>query len=261
MDFERAKRRFEEYLDGYDREDDKIKLKIVHTYQVVECSEEIARRMGLPEEDIDLAKMIGLLHDLGRFEQLKRFNSFEPGMMNHAKYGAGILFKQGMIREFLEEDIWDDIICTAIDKHSDFQIEGVEDARTLMHVRIIRDADKLDNCRVKLEEKLTTLLEKPLDTPGEDTISEEVWRSCEERKSILSSIRRTSMDYWVSYMAYFYDINFKETMEIILEKDYISRMFGRVEYKNPETRSKMGILENHIKDYAHRMVEGGIKTP
>lgn len=254
MDFEKAKRKFEEYLDQYNREDDKIKLKIVHTYQVVDCSEEIARRMGLSKEDIDLAKIIGLLHDVGRFEQLKRFHSFEPGMMNHAKYGVEILFKQGMIREFLEEDIWDDIIYTAIDKHSDFQIEGVEDARTLMHAKIIRDADKLDNCRVKLEEKITTLLERPLDAAGEDIISEEVWHSCEERKSILSSIRRTMMDYWVSYVAYFYDINFKETMEIILEKNYISRIFRRVEYKNSETRSKMELLEKQITEYAYEMI-------
>ena len=32
MDIEHAKKAFERYLDQYDREDDKIKLKIVHTY-------------------------------------------------------------------------------------------------------------------------------------------------------------------------------------------------------------------------------------
>lgn len=258
MDFERAKQKFEEYLDGYDRADDKINLKIIHTYQVVECSGEIARRMKLSEEDTDLAKMIGLLHDIGRFEQLKRFNSFDPGMMNHAKYGAEILFRQGMVREFLEEDTWDDIIYMAIDRHSDFQLEGIEDERTLMHAKIIRDADKLDNCRVKLEEKLETLLEKPLDVPGQDVISDEVWRSCQEQKSILSESRKTSMDYWVSYVAYFYDINYKETMEIILENDYISQIIHRITYKNPETRAKMEILEQQILEYARRMTDDHI---
>ena len=154
MDFEQAKRAFEKYLDEYDRADDKINLKIVHTYGVVSCCEEIARRMKLSAEDTMLCKLIGLLHDIGRFEQLKRFDSFEPGTMDHAKYGAELLFKEGMIREFVEVDTWDDIICTAIDKHSDFAIEGVTDSRSLLHARLIRDADKLDNCRVKLEENL-----------------------------------------------------------------------------------------------------------
>ena len=36
MDLTHAIRRFEEYLDDYDREDDKIRLKITHTYGVME---------------------------------------------------------------------------------------------------------------------------------------------------------------------------------------------------------------------------------
>ena len=127
-----------------------------------------------------------------------------------------------------------------------------------MHAKIILDADKLDNCRVKLEEKLETLLEKPLDVPGQDVISDEVWRSCQEQKSILSESRKTSMDYWVSYVAYFYDINYKETMEIILENDYISRIIHRITYKNPETRAKMEMLEQQILEYARRMTDDHI---
>ena len=80
-DFDAAKAAFEAYLDEYDRADDKIHLKIVHTYGVVDAAEDIARRMGLDEEDVQLAKVIGLLHDIGRFEQIKRFDSFEPGTM------------------------------------------------------------------------------------------------------------------------------------------------------------------------------------
>ena len=63
-DFDVAKAAFEVYLDEYDRADDKIHLKIVHTYGVVDAAEDIARRMGLGEEDVQLAKLIGLLHDI-----------------------------------------------------------------------------------------------------------------------------------------------------------------------------------------------------
>lgn len=254
MDFEQAKSAFEAYLDGYDRTDEKIQLKIVHTYGVVDCCEEIARRMGLSEEDLMLAKLIGLLHDIGRFEQLKLYNSFEPGTMNHAKYGARILFEDGMIREFVREDRWDDIIRTAIDRHSDFAIEGVEDARTLMHAKIIRDADKLDNCRVKLEEKIETMLEVSPQETGACAISDEVWQYCLERKSILASVRKTPMDYWISYVAYFYDIYFKETMQIILELDYISRIVRRIPYSNRETAAKMETLERMLLTYAEGMI-------
>ena len=253
MNFEQAKVSFESYLDGYDRTDDKINLKIIHTYGVVECAEEIARRMGLGEEDVMLAKLIGLLHDIGRFEQLKRYNSFHSGTMNHAKYGAELLFEEGMIRQFVKEDTWDDIIRIAIDRHSDFAIEGVTDERTLLHAQIIRDADKLDNCRVKLEEKIETMLGISSEETGTYLISDEVWQYCLDRKSILASVRRTPMDYWVSYVAYFYDIYFKETMQIILEENYIPRIIRRIPYSNSATAERMKILEKMLLEYARGM--------
>ena len=88
IDFKSARAAFEEYLKEYDRDDDKIRLKIVHTYCVVDCVENIARRMGLPREDRELGMLIGLLHDIGRFEQIKRYDSFMPDTMDHAAYGA-----------------------------------------------------------------------------------------------------------------------------------------------------------------------------
>ena len=76
MDFYTAKTQFNNYLKDYDCHNDKIRLKIVHTYGVVKESADIAARMKLSEEDTSLAKIIALLHDIGRFEQLKRFDSF-----------------------------------------------------------------------------------------------------------------------------------------------------------------------------------------
>ena len=125
IDLQHAKEAFERYLDGYDRENDKVKLKIVHTYGVVECSRKIAEGLKLSEEDRRLAEIIGLLHDIGRFEQLKRYDSFEPGTMDHASFGVEILFEEGMIRQFVKEDTWDGIIRTAIARHSDYCLDGI----------------------------------------------------------------------------------------------------------------------------------------
>ena len=82
MDYQKAAHAFQEYLKEYDQTNDKIRLKIVHTYGVVDKAREVCRRMNLNQEDTSLAEIIALLHDIGRFEQLKRFNSFEPTTMN-----------------------------------------------------------------------------------------------------------------------------------------------------------------------------------
>ena len=252
VDLRNAKEALENYLDGYERENDKVKLKIIHTYGVVECSRKIAEGLKLSEEDCNLAQIIGLLHDIGRFEQLKCYDSFEPETMNHAAYGVKILFEEGMIRQFIEEDTWDDVIRTAIAKHSDYELTGITDERTLLHARLIRDADKLDNCRVKLEDAMETLLDLSADEVGKYAISPKVREDAFAGKCICSKDRRTPMDYWVSYVAYFYDLNFQETLDIVAEEQYVKRIIGRVPYTNEQTKKTMEELERQLTEYVRR---------
>lgn len=249
MDIEHAKKAFERYLDQYDREDDKIKLKIVHTYGVVRSMNQITKKMGLSKEERKLAELIALLHDIGRFEQLKRFGSFEPGLMDHAAYGAEILFEEGMIREFIEDSRYDEIIRMAIEKHSAYKLNGISDPCALLHAKLIRDADKLDNCRVKLEDAVETMLDVSAEEVGKQQISPEVLAQVYQKTSIDNKTRNTKMDYWVSYVAYFFDINFPETLEIIHEHQYVDRIIRRIPYSNIDTEKKMRQIGDFVNDY------------
>lgn len=250
IDIAHAKQEFEKYLDEYDREDEQICLKIVHTYGVMKYAGEIARKMECSGEDVELAELIGLLHDIGRFEQIRRFHSFEPGTMDHAVFGAELLFgEEKLIRRFVEDDKFDELIDAAIRKHSDFKLEGIHDARTLFHAKLIRDADKLDNCRVKLEASVEAMLGVSEKAAGEGLISPAVWESCLRRESVLSVDRHVPVDYWVSYLAQYYDINFPETCEIIEEEDYITRIAGRLTYQEQDTRTKLHILTEDLNRY------------
>lgn len=257
MDFGNAEKVFEAYLDGYDRENDKVRLKIVHTYGVVEQSSEIAGRMRLSDEDAALARVIALLHDIGRFEQLRRFDSFLPDTMDHASFGVKILFDEAeggapkMIRSFVPEDRWDEVIRISIAKHSDFVLEGITDERTLLHARIIRDADKLDNCRVKLTDKFEAFQGASAEEVSASVITPKVREDALAGRSILSADRVTPMDYWVSYMAYFYDFNFRESLDIVEENDYVRRLIHRIPYLHPETRRTMEELEKQLVRYVH----------
>ena len=90
---EKALAAFQEYTDRYDSSRDMIRLKIEHTYRVCGLCQQIARSLELPEEEVDIAWLTGLLHDVGRFEQQRVYGTFtDADSIDHAKYGARILF-------------------------------------------------------------------------------------------------------------------------------------------------------------------------
>lgn len=241
MNFEIATKQFKKYLDDYDLENGSIKLKVIHTYKVVEKSEYIARNLNLSDEDICLAKVIALLHDIGRFEQIKTFGSFDDKNIEHAEYGVKVLFDENLIRKFIEDDSYDDLIYKAIYNHNKLQIEDGLDERTLLHSKIIRDADKLDNFRVKAEDKFEDMFPKiyNADTVFYETISPKVYNDFLAHKCIRLNDRKTILDYWLCIIAFIYDLNFDVSLRYVKENDYINKLLDRLEYRNPDTKKQI----------------------
>lgn len=246
-----ATKAFEKYLDSFDRTNPKISLKIVHTYGVVHYTKQICQKMGLSQEDTNLSLLIALLHDIGRFEQVRLFDSFEHTTMSHAHFGVELLKKDQFIRKFIKDDQYDEIIYRAIYHHSDYKLENINDEKTLFFCQMIRDADKLDNCRVKLVDPIEILLNETKEEVGSENIDDKVWQSCLNKESVLLSDRKSKVDYWVSYIAYFFDINFKESFQIIEENDFVSKTIHRIPYSNSDTKRKMETLEGFTKEFIH----------
>ena len=67
---------FLNYASNYKEYGKLIQLKIDHTFRVEKLCEDIALSLNLSKEDVELAKLCGLLHDIARFEQLKTYNTF-----------------------------------------------------------------------------------------------------------------------------------------------------------------------------------------
>ena len=145
IDMIEAKKAFKEYVKKYNPEDEKIKIKIAHIERVAENSKRIAENLNLSQEDIELAELIGVLHDIGRFEQVRLYHTFvDKDSINHGEYGAKVLFEDGLIRKFIKDDKFDRIIKLAIVNHNRADIEEGLTEREKLHAKIIRDADKTD---------------------------------------------------------------------------------------------------------------------
>ena len=93
IDHLRARAAFDAYVTPYDTANPRIALKVEHTLRVAELSERIAREAGFAPAGIDLAWLCGLLHDIGRFEQLRRWDTFsDAASTSHAALGVEMLF-------------------------------------------------------------------------------------------------------------------------------------------------------------------------
>lgn len=250
INFNRALKEFKQYLNSYDLNNGMIQLKVRHTYGVVFLSEYIANDLNLSEEDIELAKLIALLHDIARFEQAKEFGDYRDYKnLDHADLAIKILFEDNLIRKFIEENKYDSIILKAIKNHNKLQIENGLNEKELLHVKIIRDADKTDNFRVKANDKFEDIFNSSKEKLENDIITEKIYNDFMNNKIIISKERKTDIDCWISYIAFIFDYNFQSGLKYIKEKDYINVLVDRIDYKISDTKNKMEEIRKHAIDY------------
>lgn len=253
VDIEKAKIAFKDFLNEYeDKSDLGFELKIVHTYHVAENAKEIAEKLNLSKEDIELAELIGILHDIGRFEELKITKELNSVKFDHAGHGSKMLFEKDMIRKFIEDSQYDSIIKKAIENHSRLEIEKNLDERTLLHSKIIRDADKIDNYRVKKEEKIEAIFPKrvnKIEDMEESKLSDIVYNTILDKKCVDIHARVTPLDFWVCILAFAFDLNFAVSYKIIKENEYINVLIDRFEYKDKETKSRMENIRKIVSEF------------
>ena len=136
---------FEKYISEYSLDQSYMKLKHDHSIRVMELMGKYAKELNYTDDDIELAKLIGLLHDIGRFEQYKVFGSdIDHKTVDHADYSVVQLFDKNQIIQFTDRQEWYPIIEFAIKNHNKRYIPYTEDERVLMFAKLIRDIDKLD---------------------------------------------------------------------------------------------------------------------
>lgn len=252
----KAKNAFQEYVAHYNAREEKVRLKIEHTYRVCELCETIARSLKLPEPDIDLAWLIGLLHDIGRFEQLKNFGTFSDAeSIDHASYGADILFKQGEIRNYLDDSSEDSLIETAIRSHSAYRIPDHLNERTGLFCNIIRDGDKIDILKVNVDFPLEEIYNVPTKELKSGIVTGEVMQSFEEEHAVLRSLKKTAVDNVVGHISLVYELVFPISLQITVRQGYLNRLMD-FKSDNPETEKQFahirGKMQHYIKEKTDR---------
>ena len=219
---------FDDYVSDYDMNNEKIKLKYNHSFRVMNLSEKYAKILGFNEEDIYLAKIIGLLHDIGRFEQLKRYDTFNDlKSIDHADFGVKLLFEDNLIKNFYDKEEDYEIIKFAIENHNKKDLPVIDDERFMKHAKLIRDTDKIDI--IYLEGKLKELNIVPTDEEITDEVLKAIYNhECVDRRYV-----KNTNDGLINNFSYVFDINYNECLEEI--KDNYKYYYERFSVNNTFT--------------------------
>ena len=231
FDREAAVNAFRAYTAGYDPENTMIRLKIEHTFRVAYLCGRIAGSLGMTGGLLDLAWFQGLLHDIGRFEQVRRYGTFfDAKSVDHAELGADLLFREGLIERFPSGGLpegWPELSETAIRMHNKLALPENLDPQTRLFAEILRDADKADIFRVVAEIPLEERLGKgAAELTAEEDVTPEVMACVYGHRCVPREVRRTRFDNHISHGCMAFELVFGESRRIAAEQGFLDRLLA-----------------------------------
>ncbi len=201
-----------------------IDLKEEHTKRVCEEILYIGKQLGLKDEELRLAEIIALFHDIGRFEQYTRYKTFADGKSeNHAELGVKILLKHGVLKGIDNET--KELILCSIKYHNRPSLPNNETEKCLFFTKMLRDADKLDIWKVVTDYYQRKNSERnaaiELDLPDTLGFSKEVRQDLLNKKIVDINHIKNLNDFKLLQAGWIFDINFKTTFDSIKKRRYL----------------------------------------
>lgn len=235
-DFKKFEEIFEEYTNRYVNregmdEGRRINLtnKKIHSYHVRDNILEIAKSENL-KLDMFLVEFIGLFHDIGRFYQYEKYETFnDANSENHAKLSIKVLEDEGILKLIDYEDR--PYVVDAILMHNLQDLPRLEDKKMYLYAALLRDADKLDGFRsISVYERENKNLAYFKNKSDEPIISDRVYEGIMNKKSVYKYDLTTVLESQIVSLGYITsDINFKSTLRLIKENDYTRKMFEKMQ--------------------------------
>lgn len=267
LDCKRYRTWFLNYVKEYGNEPEVI-IKKEHSFRVASSMKDVFQALDLNDEYISLAELIGLYHDIGRFEQWRKYHTFFDGSsVDHAQFGADILLCTGMIKQIYLERYYDFLIYDSIKYHnilslpselsikdesvfkSSIDLEKVlknymdyeKDYKVInsLYAMAIRDADKLD---ILKQYTISDYLLKSDDIPVSPKVEEAFFAN----RPISKEDRKTKNDSMVLRLSFINDINLTKFLKLIRDENILERI--NLIYPNKE-------LVQPYFDYAYKRLD------
>lgn len=222
---------FEDYTKSYPSEDAEVeanlRYKKEHSLRVRDYMLTIGWDLQLDTNQMFLAEVIGLFHDVGRFEQYAKYHTFKDHRSeDHAEMGLSVLERDQIFSDRVSE-LEKEIILTAIKNHNQRVIHENVGGNTLLFCKLIRAADKLD-----ILDQVINFYENPSRTPylavesnhEDESYSPEIIQGILSGKQISYTRVKTPVDIKLTRLSWLLDLTFPTALEIAKRKQYLERI-------------------------------------
>jgi len=223
---------FQEYADSFiDRssQPSPLVLKKEHTMRVCGEIDSLAQELSLNENEQLLARTMALFHDLGRFRQFEKYNTFlDMQSENHARLSLLEMQAHGILNGFPQRE--KSLIRGAIAVHNAARIPGIKDLEKLFFMKLLRDADKLDIWRVVTEHYLfpdpenQVIVNLGLEDHG--ACSTEAMAALTNHTYVKSHCIRELNDLKLMQISWVFDLNFPHSVAKVKQRQYVNRLVG-----------------------------------
>ncbi len=234
---------FRKHIEKFDLNDKNILLKYYHSLRVKDLCALIAKEENLSSEDIALSKIIGLLHDYGRFYQWRDYNTYNDlKSVDHGDLAAEMLFINNEILKFWPNVKDYDEIFDAIKYHNKLKVPETLSDHNAKLCKILRDADKLDIIYIHSSGT------KDIKETNEE-ISDLVKADFDNKMTVNNENIKTSNDHIIQTLSLIFGLNFKYSYKYLKEYDLINKMYERIKDKQ-----KFKYYFDKINDYMKGMI-------
>lgn len=219
----------ESFYTGSEEDDRNLRLKEEHTHRVCENMLLIAGGLCLDEERTRAAETAALFHDVGRFPQYAKYRTYRDSLSeNHGLLGVKTLTDNGVLDGLDGPER--DAILQAVKFHNAYTTVAVEDELAMLYLKMVRDADKLDIWRVFNEFYAARPEERPtavgLGLPDTPEYSRELLDCILERRLARLTDLKTLNDFKLLKLTWVYDLNFRPSLRLLADRQYIERLFS-----------------------------------
>lgn len=234
-----------------------ILIKADHSWKVRSEILGIAENLNLNHEEMLLAETIGLFHDVGRFMQYVKYQTFSDSKsQNHAELGIEVLKELEVLKDLSNEH--QQIVYKSIYNHSRAKIVPDSSEKVIFFSKLIRDADKLDIWRLITEyymvreQKKNKTLE--LELPDTNEISDQVFESILNKQVVMKETMKTLNDFKLLQIGWLFDLNFDYSIVRLYHKKYLDKIFDTLSENQKVCQIKETVndyFKEHIKTFTY----------